>query len=283
MKGEMRMATPLPEGVHITVERKRFESGYAMPSMEMATDHYSVGYVISGDRKTVTPKGTYSYHAGDTVCSPPFIYHRTLSASAEPYERILIKFTPEFVIPFTLNVGQQIFNELFERRISHYAEEISAKIKILFLDMEEVYRSERPYKEFILQGMLCRLLAEIWENGCFDREEVSKTSLTPPIVDAVSYIESFYSQNPSLEKIARAVNLSPSYFSRLFHEQLGKSYSEYLNSVKLRYACILLAQTEKTVMEIAQETGFCHGNYLNQQFKKKMGMTPGQFRRNSIS
>jgi len=32
-------------------------------------------------------------------------------------------------------------------------------------------------------------------------------------------------------------------------------------------------------MEIAEETGYCHGNYLNSQFKKKVGMTPGQYRK----
>ena len=280
--GGIIMPTPLPEGVHIIVERKRFEPDYAMPSMEMATDHYSVGYVISGDRKTITPKGTYSYHAGETACSPPYVYHRTLSCSDQPYERILIKFTPDFSVPFIENVGQQIFDELFERRISGFSEEVSEKIKELFLDMEEIYRTDKPYKEFILQGMLCYLLTRIWEEGHSDRQEPGKTSLTPPIVDAVSYIESFYASDPSLERIAREVNLSPAYFSRLFHEQMGKSYSEYLNNVKLRHVCILLTRTRKTIMEIAQETGFCHGNYLSQQFKRKTGMTPAQFRKKNI-
>lgn len=275
------MATPLAKGVHITVERKKFEPDYAMPSMEMATDHYSVGYVISGDRKTITPYGTYNYHAGEAACSPPFVYHRTLSGSDKPYERILIKFTPEFAAPFIEHMGQQIFDELYERRIFQFTKEASEKIKTLFLDMLEIYQKEKPYKEFLLQGMLCRLLAEIWEEGFSGEEEISKTPLTPPIMDAVSYIESYYSLNPSLKKIARAVNLSPSYFSRLFHEQLGKSYSEYLNNVKLRHASILLVQTKKSIMEIAQETGYCHGNYLNEQFKKRMGLTPGQFRKKS--
>ena len=93
--------------------------------------------------------------------------------------------------------------------------------------------------------------------------------------------ENFYYRNPSLEETAGAANFSAPYFSRLFHAQMGKSYSEYLNHVKLRHVCILLAQTSLSVMEIAQETGFCHGNYLSEQFKRKMGMTPGQFRRRS--
>lgn len=275
------MATPLPAGVHITVERRKFGPDYDMPSMEMATDHYSIGYPLSGDRRIVTPTGTYSYHAGEAVLQAPFVYHRSISDSGVPYERILIKYTPEFVMPFIQNVGRRVLDELYEKKVFCFSEETSAKVKTMFLDMEREYRKERPYKEFVLQGMLFRLLTAIWEEGSSKEREFHGTPLTPPIIDAVSYIESFYSESPSLERTAGAVNLSPSYFSRLFHEQLGKAYSEYLNEVKLRYVNVLLAQTDKTVMEIAQETGFCHGNYLIGQFKKKTGMTPGQFRKNS--
>ena len=277
------MALPLKEGSHIHIERKIFQPGYAMPSMEMATDHYSLGYVISGDRRTITPSGSYSYHAGMVAGSPPYSYHRTMAKSEEPYERILIKFSPEFVLPFQEAVGKQVLDAIYEKRVFSFLPDMTGKIEGMFRDMEEEFQKDRPYKEFILQGMLFRLLAAIWEESLPDEERVSgKTPLTPPIVDALTYMESCYAQNPSLEEAARAANFSPSYFSRLFHAQLGMSYSEYLNNIKLRHVNILLTGTRKSIMEIAQETGFCHGNYLSDQFRKKMGMTPGQFRKKAI-
>lgn len=130
--------------------------------------------------------------------------------------------------------------------------------------------------------MLFRILTMIWEEKLpNDEVEMHKTLLTPPIVEALYYMENYYSQNPGLEEVAHVANFSPAYFSRLFSAQLGKSYSEYLSNIKLRHAAVLLVQTDKSVMEIAQETGFCHGNYLSDQFKKKMGMTPMQFRKNA--
>ncbi|MBQ8040994.1 MAG: helix-turn-helix transcriptional regulator [Lachnospiraceae bacterium] len=274
------MALPLKEGTHIYVERKAVDAAYVMPAMEMATDHYSLSYIISGDRATITPSGTFSYHAGMVTGSPPFRYARTVSKSDVPYERILIKFSPEIVTPFIEKVGQQIFDGIYEQVFFSFSEDSRVKIEKMFFDMLYEYEKETPYREFILQGMLFRLLLVIWEERIPEEGvNTAKTTLTPPIVEAISYIEKSYYQNPSLEETANVAGFSPAYFSRLFHTQMGKSYSEYLSSVKLHHASILLVQTDKSIMEIAQETGFCHGNYLNELFKKKMGMTPGQFRK----
>ena len=274
------MALPLKEGTHIYVERKAFDAAYVMPAMEMATDHYSLSYIISGDRATITPSGTFSYHAGMVTAAPPFRYARTVSKSDVPYERILIKFSPDLATPFIEQVGQQIFDGIYEQEFFSFSAKGQERIKKMFTDMLEEYEKEMPYREFILQGMLFRLLLSVWEERIpTEGGNAAKTTLTPPIVEAISYIEKCYYQNPSLEETAKGAGFSPAYFSRLFHTQMGKSYSEYLCNVKLHHASILLVQSQKSVMEIAQETGFCHGNYLNELFKKKMGMTPGEFRK----
>lgn len=276
------MATPLPEGIHINVERRIFQPGYDMPSMQMSTDHYSIGYTISGDRKTIAPFGAYDYCAGNVTVMPPYIYHRTVAKSDIPYERILIKFSPEVADDFIREIGQQVFDELYETKVCRFAPEIQKKIADLFEDIEKEFEKERPYREVILKGMLFRIMVTVWEEKLPDEGEIlQKTPLTPPIVDALYYMEKYYRQNPSLEETARVANFSPAYFSRLFSVQLGKSYSEYLNNIKLRHATVLLVQTDKSIMEIAQETGYCHGNYFSDQFKKKTGMTPGQFRKKS--
>lgn len=274
------MAIPLQEGTNILVKRKGFGRGYAMPSMEIATDHYSIGYTISGDRRVIMPTGSFSYHAGEVAMLRPFVYHRTVAESAEPYERILIKFSPEYIKPFQEAVGQQMFEAIYDRKVCRFKKEASGKIKQMFLEMAGEYEKEMPYREFILQGMLFRLLTTVYEEALPDtKENLHRTPLTPPVMEAIMYIEHNYAANPSLAKTAQIANFSPSYFSRLFLSQLGMPYSEYLNNVKLRHAQILLTQTEHSLMEIAEETGFCHGNYFCAQFKKKVGMTPGRYRR----
>lgn len=74
---------------------------------------------------------------------------------------------------------------------------------------------------------------------------------------------------------------SASHFSRLFHAQLGKSYSEYLTRIRIRHVQDLLLNTKKSVTEIALETGYLHTGNLSEQFKQQTGMTPLQYRKTS--
>ena len=91
------MPIPIPKGKNITVERKTFPPSYDMPSHSMATDHYSIIYVISGERRAVSFEESFTYHSGNAVLTPPFKYNRTLSDGNVVYERYLInQFRKEF-------------------------------------------------------------------------------------------------------------------------------------------------------------------------------------------
>ena len=274
------MAGGLGEGVHIYVERKMFGVNYSMPVMKISRDYYEVGYIISGDRKTITPTEIYYCRAGSVGFTHPYIYHRTMSTSDVPYERILIKFTADFVEPFIQEMGQQVFDQLYDQRICNFNATVQKKIEQMFVEMAEEFEKDSPHKEFILQGMLFRLLLTVYEEKLpADHVTRNLTPLTPPIMDAIVFIEDNYAKNPALEQAAQVAGFTPAYFSRLFSAQLGKSYTEYLDSVKMQHVLILLTRTKKSIMEIAEETGYCHGNYLNSQFKKRMGMTPGEYRK----
>lgn len=275
------MPIPIPKGKQITVERNRRPANYCMPAMEIATDHYDISYVISGDRKAITPLKSFSYHAGDVAMGMPYLYHRTVSQSNEPYENYLIKFTPEFVEPFIQGAGKNIFNELNEERVCRFLQPVQIKIKRMFSEMLEEYNKDTPYKELILQGMLFRLLAAVYENKLKVGGVSYKSPLTQPVIEAVYYIEENYDKKLTLEQAAVKANFSASHFSRLFSSQLGMSFTEYVSNVRISYVKRLLVRTNKSIMEIALETGYCHGDYLSSQFKSKTGMTPLEFRRNA--
>ncbi len=274
------MATPLSTDKHIWIKHRFFNADMSMESMEMATDHYEIGYTISGDRITITPTETYSFHAGNISMTPTYMYHKTIPGSDTPYESYLIKFSPTFIQPFMDVVGANVFNDLYEQRICSFTEDMQTILHQMFADMEAEYNKSTPYKHLILQGMLFRLFSTILENHLpQERITYHPTPLTTPIMDAISYIETHYENKLSLEHVANVVHLSTAYFSRLFNEQLGMPYSEYLSNVRIRHAKILLAQTDKSIMDIALETGYCNGDYLSTQFKKVTGLTPSSFRR----
>ncbi len=275
------MPDRLPEGKRITIKYNTRPSDYRMRSMQMATDHYNIGYIISGDRRTITPTQSYDYHSGDVAMAPPFLYHYTIPQSTLPYESYIIKFSPDFIEPFLRQVGNYMIDELYEQKVCHFNRQSQEKIRQMFREMLDEYQKDTEYKEFILQGMLSRLFTTVWEERLAGGAVYFRAPLSEKIIKSLSIIEQNYDRRLTLEDLAREAGLSVSYFSRLFSEQLGMSFTDYLSDVRIRHVQSLLAQTDKTIMEIALETGFCHGDYLATQFKAKTGMTPSQFRRGS--
>ncbi|MDE6749110.1 MAG: AraC family transcriptional regulator [Lachnospiraceae bacterium] len=273
------MPLPLPNKQQITVQMNEYPAQYCMPSMQMATDHYSIGYVISGDRHCITPLYCYDYHTGNVCLSPPFILHRTLSGSDIPYKRYLIKFSPEFIQPFCKQVGKNIFEELLNQTIFNFSVDSQKKIERMFREMYEEYQKEMSYREIILQGMLYRLITTIWEDRISGGTTRFSTPLTEPIIEAIALINDKFNSPITLETVAHSIGLSAAYFSRLFHSQLGKPFSDYLCDVRIVHAKTMLIRSSKSIMEIALESGFCNGDYLSTQFKKKTGMTPTAFRK----
>lgn len=274
------MSKDIQKTPQIYIVRNKSSAQVPIQTTEMTKDYFEVGYILSGGRKVITPDKTYEAYAGMVGITHPYIYHKTVAISDEPYECILIRFTRAFAEPLIQIVGRTVVEQLNAQTMFIFSEDSQKKIARMFLEMEEEYKKELPYREFILQGMLFRLLFTVYEEKISVSSVITNNeSLTPPIMEALVYIEKNFMNNPTLEEIAKVAGFSMAYFSRLFSAQLGKSYTEYLDNVKIKHAQILLTQTRKTIMEIAEETGYCHGNYLNSQFKKKVGMTPGQYRK----
>lgn len=95
---------------------------------------------------------------------------------------------------------------------------------------------------------------------------------------AVQYITQHYSENLTLEEVAGAVHLNPSYFSTYFKQSAGLSFKEYLNMVRVEESKRLLTNTEYSIIDIAVATGFENQSYFSKVFKKYTGLTPRQFR-----
>lgn len=275
------MARPLPEGCEFTIARRSLPGDYEMPTLEAATDHYAIGYLVSGSRTTITPRVTYTQHPGCVGTLAPFIYHRTVPASKdEVYESILIKFTPTFAKPFTDTFGLQSLNHIYEHPTNRFEPEIQNKIYHLFLDMADEYEQESPFRDFALQCMLFQLLILILEKRLPDDDvTIYSTPLTPPIIEALYYMEKHYPDKLSLETVAGIAGFSPAHFSKVFQSQLAKSYSEYLSDIRLKHVQELLLNTKKTITEIALETGYAYPGNLTEQFKRKIGMTPMAYRK----
>lgn len=82
-----------------------------------------------------------------------------------------------------------------------------------------------------------------------------------------------------IAEMCRQANYSQSMLTILFHKYFGKSIIEYIQDIKIRYACNLLKSTNYTTLNISSNIGIDSLSHFNHLFKAKMGMSPSQYRK----
>lgn len=104
-------------------------------------------------------------------------------------------------------------------------------------------------------------------------------SKNPQIIKkALNYINQNYTDNLTLESVANFIHLNPSYFSTIFKREVGMSFSDYLNKIRIEASKRLLGTTGISILEVALSAGFEDQSYYSKVFKKIVGITPKKFR-----
>lgn len=100
---------------------------------------------------------------------------------------------------------------------------------------------------------------------------------------AMSYIMEHYSEPTlSLDSIAEHVNLNPAYLSDSFKKDTGKNIKQVITEIRLDMAIDLLKSTSLSINEISQKTGYRDSNYFSKFFKQTFGISPHDYRENSL-
>ncbi|HWT74663.1 MAG TPA: helix-turn-helix domain-containing protein [Mobilitalea sp.] len=98
------------------------------------------------------------------------------------------------------------------------------------------------------------------------------------IAKAKAYIEDNYSKDISLDDVSRTVDISPYYFSKLFKEETGENFIEYLTNIRIEKAKKLLQNRDISIKNICADSGYSDPNYFSRIFKKQVGLTPTEYR-----
>jgi two-component system response regulator YesN len=87
-----------------------------------------------------------------------------------------------------------------------------------------------------------------------------------------------YSEKLSLDEAAAEVYLSPAYFSKVFKEETGLSFTQYVNKVRVDKSKEFLADGSLSLVEVAGLVGFEDQSYFTKVFKRVTGLSPGRYR-----
>lgn len=99
----------------------------------------------------------------------------------------------------------------------------------------------------------------------------------------LNYIHDHYEEPLSLQDMAAMSGASETYFCRLFKHETGMTFLNYVNSLRIEQACVLLRDTCDNALDICYQVGFNDYTHFGRQFKKNTGTSPAEFRKQNIS
>lgn len=98
------------------------------------------------------------------------------------------------------------------------------------------------------------------------------------IEKAIDFLKLHFRDQPSLEEVAAAVDLSPFYFQKMFTDWAGVSPKKFLQYLSIDYAKSMLKEKQATLFDTAFETGLTGTSRLHDLFMNIEGMTPGEYK-----
>lgn len=159
---------------------------------------------------------------------------------------------------------EQQWKELEQKMDSTFASCLDAKVELVqnqgdslsnlpdvFKRTMEIYKERTHYSEIVLQTI--SIIRKQWEDS-----------------------------ELSLQSVADTLFVSAPYLSRMFHRETGENFASYLTRKRINEAKLLLKNTNLKMYEIAQRTGYTSQHYFSNAFKKAMGMSPADYRKDFL-
>ncbi|MGC6430275.1 MAG: AraC family transcriptional regulator [Jejuia sp.] len=249
------------------------------PEYELLYISRSTGIRFVGD--SVSP-----FEPGDLVLvgsNLPHLWRNDVSYydadSEQTVKTVVIKFHKNFIGDTTFEAPEfaEINRMLSDSKYGiSFGKEVANQLKNELLAITELDRTQQHIK---LLDVLYKLSIEK------DRELLSSSDMrqyTPKGADRIDkvlrYISDNYTRTIALEDVSDIACMTTNSFCRFFKKKTNKSFTEFLNEVRIRNASRILIQENLAVNDICFSVGYNSITNFNKQFKKIMGSTPKQYR-----
>lgn len=166
----------------------------------------------------------------------------------------------------------QLFQQYQAQFSENMLEELYLNIKSLFMERDlelgvraySMLKTSEDWCDFLL--LSCMHMQQLHQSKQY-MEQVKQ------------YIAEHYQEPLTLEKVAATVHLSTNYFSNLFKQELGETFTDYIAKIRMQQAKKLIESNQYTLKEISYMVGYNNPNYFSRVFRKHFNESPKQFQR----
>ena len=243
-------------------------------------DHSAVEIVLvlEGMVTYMIEETVYQVRKGEVLIVPPDMPHSL--NMGDNSSRYLFLFEPDAIMTMRDIKSMAVyFHKPFHLRDGS---EAHVRIRELLLRARDAYDKREMMWNTVCYSSLLRIYAMLGQrylSGIKPRSGDGLRNMDSEVITAVmTYINNHYREELSLEDVAKFAGFSRYYFSRSFKRQTGYSFKDYLCQKRLQVAMDLLIRTNRSMREVAIESGFGSVATFNRVFREKKGCTPTQYR-----
>jgi AraC-like DNA-binding protein len=242
---------------------------------------YELTLIVKGKGRRLIGDNHEYFESGDLVLIGPGLPHTWVSDSSMKgkSETVVIQFSVEFIERFAGLDELSAINKLllYAKQGIAFKGKYSAAVKELIKHLPEKRGVEKITGLMYILNELSKLrsvpLASSFYQplrGLENKKRINKVC---------QYIQKHAAEALSIQKAAVLINLSPSAFCKFFKRMTGKTFSDYVNDIRITNVCSQLLASDRQIAEIAYGNGFETLTYFNRIFMKKINMRPSSYRK----
>jgi AraC-like DNA-binding protein len=272
--------------------RESFFIGVFQDHIDQSSWHYhqefELSFITEGSGRRLVGDSVEEFHPGDLIFIGPRIPHVWFAEASSPgqpsgrtLESVYLLFNHEVLPEGIIKLPE--FNRV-TRAIK--LSERGIRIKGDTLNQVSRIMLQLPYLNPMKRLMLFYEIMDIIgssESFFYLASEDYVTTKFETTNNRVNSIHEFlmknYREEINLDAIAEIVHMAPASLCRFFKSSVGITVFEYLNKIKIDFACKMLLNTDLNIVDISYDCGFNNLSHFNKQFKKFIGQTPTQFRK----
>ena len=266
----------LYKGVHIDKGHSRI--AVDMPEMHVHSFH-ELYFLLSGKRRYFVGHKIYDVVPGNLVIIPKTILHRTTSSNKQGYERYVIYFQESYIDELIKTVGQDTFNAFLDSGCISFSEENIKVLKQKFEQLAEEVKKHDTLTPAMEKNLLEQIILYALRHGT--KKDLDEREGAEKIQIAARYISEHFKEEITLSDAAAMAFMEETYFSKKFKQLTGFGFKEYLISTRVKAAENLLKTTNMSVGEVADACGFSSSNYFGSVFKRLLGVSPVNYKKNN--
>lgn len=240
-------------------------------------EYYELDFLLRGERSLFVNSKMYNFEMKTVSVTMPFDMHKYEN---KPYERILLCVSEEYV-----SFGQIEFLRLLGKKtvISYNDKAWNLIVKILkrLLALSTSGDNEKEMKISLLLGYLLFVMHS-YKDEVEPITAVNAENASPITLKVVDYIKNHLSEPLSLDMLCGKFHVSKSWLNRNFNKDMNCSVIDYYIKMKINRAKFYVAETLMPFTKISDQLGFSSANYFSIIFKKHVGYSPQQYRKNFI-